>query len=138
MKIMESIFKDMKPGVRHYENASCKVSVCTAIPNHLRLKTREITHVDVPENLRRQGMATQMLLNVCDEADAHKIVLVLFPKPFGEGPKLSKEGLVRWYSEKFGFQAIQSNPVMMARMPFGTPGVFKPNYVGSMAPKDFK
>jgi len=136
--MVESIFKEMKPGVRFYENATCKVSICTAIPNRLRLKTREITHVDVPENLRKQGMATQMLLNVCDEADAHKIVLVLFPKPFGEGVKMDQEQLIRWYSEKFGFSVIQGKPIMMARMPFSTPGVFKPNYLGQVAPKDFK
>ena len=132
------MFKDMKPGVRHYENATCKVSICTAIPNSMRARTREITHVDVPENLRKQGMATQMLLNVCDEADAHKMVLVLFPKPFGEGSKMDQEELVRWYSEKFGFHVIQGKPIMMARMPFSTPGVFKPNYVASIADRKMK
>lgn len=134
----ESIFKGMKPGVRHYENASCKVAICTAIPNSMRAKTREIVSIDVPENLRRQGMATQMILNICDEADAHKMVLLLFPKPFGDGPKLTVDGLIKWYSEKFGFQVIQAKPIMMARMPFATPGPFKPNYVADLIDRNQK
>ena len=129
---MTTCFETMKPGIRHRNSASCRVSVCTAIPNRMRLKTREITHVDVPENLRNMGMATQMLLDVCDEADLHKIILLLFPKPFGEGPMLDEQGLIDWYSKKFGFQVIQLSPVMMARMPFSTPGTFKTNYVASV------
>lgn len=136
--MIKSNFKNMKSGVRYHENASCKVSICVAIPNSMRTKTREITHVDVPENLRGQGMATQMLLNVCDEADVHKMILVLFPKPFGEGPKLSKDKLVEWYSRRFGFQIIQLNPVMMARMPFATPGPFRPTEIAYVTNKELK
>ena len=129
---------EMKSGIRYYENASCKISTCTAIPERMRAKTRELTHVDVPENLRKQGMATQLLTNVCDEADAHGITLLIFPEPFGTGPKMSKDALMKWYSAKFGFTAIQAKPVMMARAPFGSPRVFKPTLIASLINKVIK
>lgn len=123
----------MKTGVRHFENASCKVLYCAAIPNQLRSKTREVVSVDVPENLRRQGMATRMLQNVCDEADAHNIILLIFPKPFGEGEKMDASQLADWYAERFGFQVIQVQPtIMMARMPGSSPGFFKPTQIHEM------
>lgn len=129
----------MITGIRHYENASCKVLICTALPRGMRAKTREIVSVDVPENLRKQGMATQLLMNICDEADAHKIVLTLFPKPFGTGPMMTQDQLIDWYSNKFGFHAIQSQPVvMMARMPGSTPGPFKPSLITEMIVKGMK
>lgn len=128
----------MKTGIRHHENASCKISICTAIPNQMRTKTRELVSLDVPENLRRTGMATELLFNVCDEADAHNMILILFPKPFGEGAKLSGDELASWYARKFGFQIIQANPVMMARMPHSTPGPFKPNYVAQVADRNMQ
>lgn len=123
--------KNMPTGVRHYENASCKLRICTAVPNQLRSKTRELVSLDVPENLRRTGMATALLTNVCDEADACEMLLLLFPEPFGEGPRMTVEQLADWYS-RFGFQTIQYKPaLMMARMPHSTPGPFIPNYVGN-------
>lgn len=128
----------MKIGIRHYENASCKVSICTAIPNQLRTKTREITSVDVPENLRKQGMATELLRNICDEADANEITLLLFVKPFGEGEKMTADQLADWYQNKFGFMVIQPKPMMMARMPHSTPRPFKPNYVGVITDRNMK
>ena len=130
--------KDMPVGVRHYENASCKIRFCTAIPNQLRSKTRELISLDVPENLRRQGMAKELMTNVCDEADACEMLLLLFPEPFGPGEKMSQNELINWYG-KFGFQTIQVKPkVMMARMPHSTPGPFKPNYVGAIVDRNMK
>jgi len=122
----------MKTGTRFHQNASCKITFCAAIPNQLRAKTREVSCVDVPENLRKQGMATQLLKNVCDEADAGKIILLLFVKPFGGNPSMDKEQLIEWYANKFGFAVIQTKPsIMMARMPFATPGYFKPTLITS-------
>lgn len=124
--------KDMPTGVRHYENASCKIRVCTAIPNQLRTKCRELVSLDVPENLRNTGMGTALMTNVCDEADACEMLLLLFPEAFGTGPMLSNVELEAFYA-KFGFQVIQVKPkVMMARMPHPTPGPFVPNYIGAL------
>lgn len=128
----------MPVGVRYYENASCKIRVCTAIPNQLRTKTRELLSLDVPENLRRQGMAKELMMNVCDEADACEMLLLLFPEPYGSGEKMEKGKLIDWYTT-FGFQVIQVTPkVMMARMPHSTPGPFKPNYVGQITDRNMK
>ncbi len=119
----------MKTGIRHYENATCKISICTAIPNQMRARTRELTSLDVPENLRKQGMATELMRNVCDEADAHNMTIVLFVKPFGEGTKLDETQLREWYQTAFGFMILQAKPMMMARMPHSTPKPFKPNLI---------
>ena len=116
----------MKTGIRHYENASCRVSYPMSLPANLRGRVREISHVDVPENLRKQGMATNLVANICDEADAHRMVLILTVDPFGDGEKMSKEDLQFWYERKFGFQKIQEKPLMMARMVFATPKPFLP------------
>ena len=119
----------MQEGVRHYENASCRIKLCAALPKHMRSKTRELVNLDVPDNLRRTGLATQLLENVCDEADAHNITLILFPKPFGNVPGMSQSQLEAWYERRFGFIPIQQKPVMMARMPHSTPKMFIPNYI---------
>ncbi len=75
-------------------------------------------------------MATELMRTVMKEADEHNMLLVLFPEPFGEQPRMSANELVDFYG-RFGFQAIQAEPkVMMARMPHSNPGEFKPNYVG--------
>ncbi len=121
----------MKIGIRHYLNASCRISMCEAIPTRIRRDVREVTCVDVPENLRRQGMATELLRVVCDEADAHDMTLVLFVKPFGEGEKMDEDHLAQWYTSKFGFTLIQVAPAMMARMPGSTPQFFKPKLLNS-------
>lgn len=135
---MPTKIEDMPLGVRHYENASCKIRLCTAIPNQIRMKCRELVSLDVPENLRRTGMAKELMVNVCDEADACEMLLLIFPEPFGAGPKMTQAQLVDWYMT-FGFQVIQVKPkMMMARMPHSTPGPFKPNYVGQIADRNMK
>ena len=124
--------EEMPIGTRYYENASCKIRFCTAIPATLRQKTRELTSLEVPENLRRRGMANELMTNVCDEADACEMLLVLFPEPFGTGDVMSRGRLADWY-ESFGFQIIQVTPkVMMARMPHSTPGPFQPTHVAQI------
>lgn len=128
----------MKFGIRHYENASCKISACMGLPVRLRMKTRELSHVGVPENLRRQGMATQLLTNVCDEADAHGMTLMITVESHGPGPEIPKEILAAWYSEKFGFAPIQAEPLLMARLPFGSPKVFRPTAIASLINKATK
>jgi len=123
------IVTKMETGVRHHENASCKIAICTAVPNQLRAKCRELVSLDVPENLRRTGMATALMKKIMKEADDCNMLLILFPEPFGEGIQMNKEQLITFY-EGFGFQSIQAKPkVMMARMPHANPGVFKVNEI---------
>lgn len=117
----------MKIGIRALKNASLQVSMPTALPKKMHQGTREISHVDVPENLRRQGMATRLLQMVCKEADEANMVLFLQVGPFGEGPRMDKEELRIWYETSFGFTPIQVEPLLMARMPFVVPSRFKAN-----------
>jgi N-acetylglutamate synthase-like GNAT family acetyltransferase len=119
----------MKPGLRFKENATCRISICNALPIHMRQQTRELSRLDVPENLRRQGMAWRLLTGVTEEADKHNVTLVLFVKPFGTGLGMSAEMLEEWYQARFGFHTIQKNPTMMARMPHSTPQ--RLNYIAS-------
>lgn len=114
----------MKPGLRHEENAACFISICNALPVHMRPQTRELSKLDVPENLRKQGMATRLLTKVTEEADAHGITLILFPRPFGDEPRMNVDQLEEFYTRRFGFIRIQAKPPMMARMPWSTPRFF--------------
>lgn len=66
-------------------------------------------------------MAWRLLTEVTEEADKCGVTLVLFVKPFGPGLRMSAGMLEEWYSARFGFQTIQKEPKMMARMPHSTP-----------------
>ena len=57
---------------------------------------------------------------VCREADAAGIVLLLWPAPYGDAG-MSMEQLAVWYASEFGFSVIQAEPMLMARLPDGTP-----------------
>lgn len=105
----------MRPGRRELNEASLLVSMCDAVPSHMREKTREITQVHCALPARRQRLATMLLNFTCQEADANGITLLLTARPCDdEGPP--QEVLVRWYS-KFGFRALQDSPLglLMAR-----------------------
>ena len=82
--------------------------------------TREIANLEVPAGQQRRGYATTIMHKVCREADAAGIVLLLWPAPYGD-TGMSLEQLAVWYADEFGFAAIQSEPMLMARMPDGTP-----------------
>lgn len=106
----------MNIGPRTHEAASLQVRICMALPKHLRERTREITKVHVSEQYQRQGYATALLQEVCEEADRAGITLVLWPRPYGDDIAMSAPMLQRWYAG-FGFRAIQQDPVLMARAP---------------------
>jgi N-acetylglutamate synthase-like GNAT family acetyltransferase len=87
-----------------------------ALPKRLRDSTREITKVCTPADEQGKGHATELMLDVCEEADKAGLVLVLWPRPYGDDVALSATQLESWYA-KFGFRRIQSGPVLMARAP---------------------
>jgi len=87
-----------------------------ALPKHLRERTREIVKIHTPAAEQGNGHATDLMREVCDEADQAGIVLVLWPSPYGDDIALSAGMLRDWYA-RFGFRQIQSEPVMMARAP---------------------
>lgn len=99
---------------------------------HLRITTpsvgaglenlREITELEVPEAEQGRGYATSLMHATCREADKAGCVLMLTPQPFGDNIALSREQLVRWYTERFGFAEVQADPVVvLARLPYATP-----------------
>lgn len=105
----------MKVGARNHEGASCQVRISLALPKRMRDRTREITKVQTPAKLQGQGLATKLIEHVCEEADKDGMTLVLWPRPFGD-IALSQAMLISWY-QRFGFQVIQPDPVLMARPP---------------------
>ena len=99
----------MKLGKRQLGAASCHLAPSDALPANLR-EVIEVSNVHVDEWHRRKGIASRLLRQVCDDADAHGKVLMLMPD--------GDDWLPEWYS-KFGFVRIQNNPVLMARQPKG-------------------
>lgn len=107
--------KGMKPGRRELASASLVVSVSTAVPEHMRAGTREISHVFVPAADRGKRLATALMNFICQEADVNRITLLLTVQPYDEGGP-DEEHLKGWY-EKFGFVELQDSPqgTLMAR-----------------------
>lgn len=98
---------------QHYSNehSSAEVVVTTTpgIEGVLEL-VRVWTDVDA----RKQGFATELVKDICNDADIEGRVLMLNPKTFGQ---VGLTDLAHWY-ERFGFVTIQKKPVqLMARMP---------------------
>lgn len=104
----------MKVGWRRYGASRLFVRKSTAFPKAMQPFIREVRSVETPIQHQRQGLATMLLRNVCAEADRAGMVLVLWPAPWGANESMNTEQLAEWY-KKFGFEAIQSNPVLMAR-----------------------
>ena len=73
----------------------------------------EVVRVWTDPEMRKQGFATELLKDICNDADIEGRVLMLNPRPFGQK---GLENLAPWYT-RFGFSIIQTNPVLMARMP---------------------
>lgn len=110
----------MTPGLREHKQASLRVAIAECLPEDMREGTREI--VSLESTNPRKGHATTLMWTVCHEADKARIVLILQPKAFGDG--MDDEKLERWYG-RFGFKAIQREPVLMARQPDIRPRVLQ-------------
>ncbi len=93
----------MKPGTRSYGAATLAVRVPTALPTYMRGSVREIVAVYVPEESRRQGLASELLTRTVAEAKRTLTVLML---------TLEDQALEGFYA-RFGFQAIQRNPKIL-------------------------
>jgi hypothetical protein len=119
----------MKTGDRHVGAATCRIRQTNAVPERMRGRVRELCCVEVPADKQNQGYATTLIHKVCREADEANIVLVIWPMPFGDNISLGKQQLIDWYSGRFGFQCIQPDPYLMARMPGATPRILRLNQV---------
>jgi hypothetical protein len=127
----------MPTGERRVGPARLRVRQCTALPERMRAKTREIVDVETPFAEHGKGYATTLLHKVCREADAAGLVLVLSPQPYGDNIDLSKDQLIDWYERSFGFAIIQHQPMMlMARMPGATPRLLSLNPVTEALQKE--
>jgi len=118
--------KDLMPtGNRKVGQATCRVRRHPTLPARMQERTREIVNLEVPAAEQGKGYATTLMHSVCREADAAGFVLVLTPQPYGDNINLSKSYLQGWYEERFGFNVIQHEPMIMARMPGATPRLLK-------------
>ena len=108
---------DVMTGKREHETASCNLVVSNALPLGMRRKVRELHALIVPEQDRNKGYASQLLHDVCREADEHGMTLFLSVD--------GGEKLIAFYT-RWGFQPIQAKPVLMARMAGATPRTLKP------------
>ena len=106
-------------GPRQSGSATCKLVVSIALPVKMRSQVRELTALSTPAADQRKGYASQLLHDVCKEADAQNITLFLAVA------EEDKQRLCAWYT-RFGFQPIQAKPTLMARMPGSTPRVLQP------------
>lgn len=113
----------MKYGPRTFGHASLEVLAPLALPKKMHKDVREIINLHCDPIHRGSGHATTLLEQVCAEADAKRMVLVLSVEPFGDDAPLTKSQLVKWYCNKFDFNPIQQEPLMLARMwdPFAKP-----------------
>lgn len=116
--------------------ASCRIRQTNAVPERMRGRIREVCCVEVPAAEQNKGYATTLLHKVCREADEHNVVLVIWPHPFGDNISLSKGQLIDWYRERFGFQCIQPEPYLMARMPGATPRILSLNPISEAVYKE--
>lgn len=110
----------MIPGFRRVGAARCQVREAEMLPVHMRKGTRLITDVYTEPEHAGKGYATTLMHSICREADQMNIMLILQPEPFGHA-SLPREELEVWYTVRFGFQMIQVDPPLFARMPGGTP-----------------
>lgn len=116
--------EEMRYGERKFGAATCSVVNCMGVPERMRKEIREVIKVYCPPGERGQGHATELLKAVCKEADSKRMILLMTVGPFADGP-LSKEKLADWYETTFDFQAIQQEPLILARMfnPFPESGL---------------
>lgn len=95
------------------EYASLRLAMNPELPAHMD-RVREVVNVWTDTEHRMQGYATELMKQVCEEADCENMILILQPKPFDKN--ISKEKLIAFY-KRFNFVKTQENPVLMARAP---------------------
>jgi N-acetylglutamate synthase-like GNAT family acetyltransferase len=97
----------MKIGTLELGQASLHIGYSQLMPKQ-RDKIREITEFIVPEGQRGNGFGTELLKDVCAQADQLEITLLL---------KADTERLENYY-KRFDFVTIQTgSDILMARQP---------------------
>lgn len=113
---------NMIPGFRRSGASRCQIRAAEILPMHMRSGARMVTDVFTEPGQTGKGYASTLMHRICQEADLANMLLVLEPKPY-EHASLSQEDLEVWYAVRFGFQMIQLDPMIMARMPGATPKI---------------
>lgn len=90
-------------GARTHESASCRLNFTLGVPDEMREGIRELSHLAATQP--GNGHGTQLMQDVCEEADRRHLVLVLIAQ---------EERLARWY-ERFGFFTLPDSHGMMGR-----------------------
>jgi GNAT superfamily N-acetyltransferase len=103
----------MKTGKRTHGAASCTLRYSMLIDPANRGKVRELVGMRVEAGHRGKGQASALLKQVCEEADAAGVALLVTVKPFGKS-KMDKKALAVWYARN-GFEPIQYDPLVMVR-----------------------
>lgn len=99
---------DMKPGTLSLGNASCYIGYSQVTKPNQRGLLREITNFEVPEEHRGKGDGTELLKDICDQADERGIVLLI---------KADTIRLEIFY-KRHGFITLQALPdIIMVRQP---------------------
>ena len=106
----------MELGERHHGAASARIRLCPGLGPKLQASTRELCDLRVPQEQQWRGHASALLREVCKEADAAGVMLVLFVDPFDTG--LPADNLAAWYG-RHGFAEIQAEPVKMMASQIG-------------------
>jgi GNAT superfamily N-acetyltransferase len=121
----------MRPGRRELNDCSLQVSLSQAVPEHMRERVREISHLFTKPEARGQRLATALLNFVCQEADANGMTLILTARP-SDDDGAPEDVLLKWYA-KFGFRQLQDseNGIILGRQVHEKPRLVQPNVVGA-------
>jgi len=97
----------MKRGTAQLGHASIHIGYSGIVEPNQRGFARELTEFYVPEEHRGKGEGSALLQDVCNQADQHKILLIIIA---------DTDRLAAFYA-RFGFKPIQVNPILMIRPP---------------------
>ena len=101
----------MKPGTYTHGPASLHLGYTQLVPAPVRGKLRELTSLSVARDARGQGAAAALMHEVCAQADAAGLALMVLVEPY-DGASMDELQLSAWYA-RMGFKTIQAAPVVM-------------------------
>jgi ribosomal protein S18 acetylase RimI-like enzyme len=112
----------MKLGPRTNDRASLKLVRPRALPTHMHSDVIELTSLRTQAAHRGQGYASDLMRDVCLEADVAQRFLFLCVEPEGG---LGLNDLAQFYA-RLGFVVIQSDPLLMVRPHVAVRGMMMP------------
>lgn len=108
---------ELKPGRIVMGESSLEISYPSILPPAEREKAREISDLLTRKGERGNNSANSLMQEVCAQADAHGVLLLLMPQAYGTDG-LTTEQLIEWYQRRHGFITLQTTPAtILVRMP---------------------